>query len=127
MLRVAFEIQLRSFLVRQLRFGRLLAGTVLALGTAPAGVVAAPGLLAAASDHVESVGPLPPSLNGHAAMHREAAPLPPAAAEPYVAPQASEPHDGNNCSFSVNGALDKVFASSDSQVSDKLRGMIAGK
>ena len=113
--------------MRQFRFGHSLAGTVLALGTAAAGVVVMPGLLAAAPDHVESVGPLPPSLNGRAAMRREAAPLPPPAAEPYVAPQTNEPRDTNNSGFSIKGALDKVFAASDQQVSEKLHGMIAAK
>jgi murein L,D-transpeptidase YcbB/YkuD len=107
--------------MRKLRFDRLLAGTMLAL------VVAAPGVAAAAPDQVESVGPLPPSLNGRAPVRHEAAPLPPPAAEPKVAPVANEPRDTNNGNFSVKSALDKIFAASDVQISEKLRGIVTSK
>jgi murein L,D-transpeptidase YcbB/YkuD len=99
--------------MRKPRFDHLLAGTVLAL------VVTAPGFAAAAPGQVESASPSPPSLNGRAPMRHQAAPA------PTPEPTANEPRD--NTSFSVKGALDKVFASSDSQISEKLRGIIGSK
>jgi len=111
--------------MRQFRFDRLLAGTVLALATGAAGLVIAPAPAAAAPEQVESVGPLPPSLNGRAPARREAVPQP--SPEPYVGPSASAPRSSNDSGFTVKGALDKIFAASDSQVSEKLRGIIAGK
>ncbi|MGA7971854.1 MAG: hypothetical protein WCA36_03535, partial [Pseudolabrys sp.] len=61
--------------MRTARFGRLLAGTVLAL------IVAAPTLSISAPDRVESVRPPPPTLNGQRIYRqrnhrRRAAPLP---------------------------------------------------
>jgi murein L,D-transpeptidase YcbB/YkuD len=109
--------------MRQFRFGCLLAGTALALTTGAAGLVIAPAPAAAAPGHVESAGPLPPSLNGRAPARREAAPLP----EPYVGPSAGEPRGSNDSGFTVKGTLDKIFAAGDSQVSEKLRGIVAGK
>jgi L,D-transpeptidase YcbB len=117
--------------MRKSQIDRLLAGTMLAL------IVAAPTVSVAAPDRVESVMPLPPSLNGHTPRHREAAPVPPppvgytppaaTAAEPRAqAPAAPRDSDtGNN--FNINGALDKVFAASDTQINDKLRDVITSK
>lgn len=56
--------------MRKERFDRLLAGTMLAL------IVTAPTLSTAASDRVESVRPLPPSLSGRPLRHRDAVPPP---------------------------------------------------
>ena len=108
--------------MRQFRFDLLLAGTILALATGAAGLVIAPVPAAAAPEQVESVGPLPPSLNGRAPVRGEAA-----QPEPYVGPSANEPRSSNDSGFTVKGALDKIFAASDSQVSEKLRGIVAGK
>src|ERR1019366_6099256 len=117
--------------MRKSQIDRLLAGTMLAL------IVAAPTVSVAAPDRVESVMPLPPSLNGHTPRHREAAPVPPppvgytppaaTATEPRAqAPAAPRDSDtGNN--FNINGALDKVFAASDTQINDKLRDVITSK
>src|ERR1019366_6627181 len=102
--------------MRKSQIDRLLAGTMLAL------IVAAPTVSVAAPDRVESVMPLPPSLNGHTPRHREAARVPPPRvgyppppAEPRAqAPAAPRDSDtGNN--FNINGALDKIFAASDTQ------------
>jgi len=67
--------------MRKRQFDRLLAGTVLAL------TIAAPALSIAAPDRIESVRPLPPSLNGQPLRHREAAPVPP----PLGVPAVDEP------------------------------------
>ena len=87
-------------------------------------IVAAPTLAIAAPDRVESVVPLPPSLNGQAPRQREAAPEPAQETQPAAStPRESEP----NSNFSVKGALDKVFAASDMQISDRLREIVTGK
>ena len=59
--------------MRENRFDRLLAGTVLAVA------VAAPGL-ALAAPRVETVYPAPPSLNGRIIRHQEPMQEPPPAA-----------------------------------------------
>src|SRR6185437_1998802 len=82
-------------------------------------VVTAPGFAGAAPGQVESVSPSPPSLNGRAPARHQAAPA------PIAEPAASEPRE--TTSFSVKGALDKIFASSDSQIGEKLRGIVASK
>src|SRR5579862_7839352 len=63
------------------RYGRLLAGTMLAL------VVAAP-LPAAAEPRVQSVGPLPPSLNGQRPVRRHEIVLPPPSQDDAAPPQS---------------------------------------
>jgi murein L,D-transpeptidase YcbB/YkuD len=112
--------------MRKLRVDRLLAGTMLAL------IVATPTLAIAAPDRVESVGPLPPSLNGQA-VHREAAPLPASAIapeprvqefkvqEPRVIPAAVQDSDLGNA------AADRQLAAGNAQITDKLREIISGK
>ena len=124
------------------RFDRLLAGTALAL------IVAAPGV-APAAPRVETVRPLPPSLNGQPLRHREAPPVPPPAMnsteprtisvpEPRV--QAPEPRAqvpapapreeaarDEDKGFDVRAALDKVLGASDAQITEKLRATITAK
>jgi murein L,D-transpeptidase YcbB/YkuD len=106
--------------MRKNRFDRLLAGTALAL------IVAAPTFAIAAPDRVESVVPLPPSLNGQTPRHRDAVPVPPpASVEP---PAASAPRENEAVSnFSIMGTLDKLFSVSDAQISERLREIVAGK
>jgi L,D-transpeptidase YcbB len=117
-----------------LRYGRLLAGTMLAL------IVAAP-LSAGAAPRVESVVPLPPSLNGQRSMrHREAAPVPPppppvAQAPAPPAPPADKrsaqqpppPPQKADSGIDLKGTLDKLLAASDGQITDKLRAIVASK
>ena len=57
--------------MRKQSFERLLAGTMLAA------IVATPAISIAAPDRLQSVGPMPPSLNSQAPRRREAAPVPP--------------------------------------------------
>jgi murein L,D-transpeptidase YcbB/YkuD len=97
--------------MRTLRFDRLLAGTVLAL------IVTTPGIAAAAPNQVESVMPLPPSINGRPAIHRDFAPSP--------APAAAAPSESKN--GPVQSTLDKIFAASDPQISEKLRTIVSAK
>lgn len=115
--------------MRNKRFSRLLAGTVLSAA------IVAPTLTNAAPDRVETVRPLPPSLNGQMQRHRAAPPAPPQAqpaaapvSAPTVSPMAREPDSG----FDNKGALDKVMldkvlASSDSGIVDKLRDIVTSK
>jgi len=105
--------------MRKNRFDRLLAGTALAL------IVAAPTFAGAAPDRVESVVPLPPSLNGQTPRHREAAPAPPPA--PETQPAAAAPQNSDSGSFSIRGTLDRLFGASDAQIGDKLREIVTGK
>jgi L,D-transpeptidase YcbB len=121
------------------RYDRLLAGTVLAL------IVAAP-MLASAGPRVDSVGPPPPSLNGHNPIfrQRDAAPVPPPpqytapaetkrlapAAPPeeqrvQAPPPAPAPREAQ--SGMIKGALDKIMAASDGQISERLRAVVASK
>ncbi len=116
--------------MRKQGFDRLLAGTMFAL------IVAAPTLAFAAPDRVESVVPPPPSLNGQT-NRREAAPVPPPPALP-VLPAAAEPEPraqapaapreiDNGENFNIKGALDKIFAASDVQITGKLREIVTSK
>jgi L,D-transpeptidase YcbB len=121
------------------RYDRLLAGTVLAL------IVAAP-MLASAGPRVDSVGPPPPSLNGHNPIfrQRDAAPVPPPpqytapaetkrlapAAPPeeqrvQAPPPAPAPREAQ--SGMIKGALDKIMAASDGQISERLRAVVTSK
>ena len=99
--------------MRKLRFDHLLAGTVLAL------VVGAPGA-AFAAPQAEAIAPMPPMLNGRVTIHRDVAPAP--APAPVVAP--TEPKNDTSL---VRSALDKIFAASDAQISEKLRGVVGSK
>jgi murein L,D-transpeptidase YcbB/YkuD len=119
------------------RFDRLLAGIALALiGVASSFAVARP--------RVESVGPPPPSLNGHRSLpRREAPPAPPASerivpSEPTAAPlptpapavaqqpAATAPREAQH-GFDIKGTLDRLFAASDTQIADKLRAIVVAK
>jgi L,D-transpeptidase YcbB len=104
--------------MRKNKIDLLLASTLLTL------IAAAPTHVFGAPDRVESVVPPPALLNGRPPRQREAAPEP----VQETQPAASTPRDSDsNSNFSVKGALDKVFAASDMQISDKLREMIAGR
>jgi murein L,D-transpeptidase YcbB/YkuD len=105
--------------MRKNKFDLLLAGTALAL------IVAAPTLAIAAPDRVESAVPPPPSLNGQMPRHRAIAPAPPPARE--TQPAAAAPQNSSNDGFGIKSALDKVFAASDTQISDRLREIITSK
>ena len=121
--------------MRKSGFDRLLAGTMLAAA------VTMPMLANAAPDRVESVRPLPPSLNGQVLRHRDAAPAnPPDApaprryeAAPETAPpvatpaaesepaplQIAAPRDAENAT--AKAIPDKTLAASDAQIAAKLR------
>src|SRR5882757_9789469 len=101
--------------MRKERLSRLLAGTMLAL------TVAAPAF--AAPDRVESIIPPPPSLNGQ--TQRNTLPLPPLDAEPRMQAPAA-PRDSDNGAV-FKGALDRLFAASDTQIIAKLRETITSK
>jgi murein L,D-transpeptidase YcbB/YkuD len=125
--------------MRKQSFERLLAGTMLAA------IVATPAISIAAPDRVQSVGPMPPSLNGQPPRHRDAAPVPPPPAG-YMPPavqrstpasdsraqvtgpepvaQAAPPapaEPDTSAAAETNSALDKQLAASDAAISDKLR------
>ena len=124
--------------MRENRFDRLLAGTVLAVA------VAAPGL-AIAAPRVETVYPAPPSLNGRIIRHqepmqepppaaraqalprqREATPVPPApqpaAVRPEPAPSPSRQREADSKSgIDLSGTLDKLLSASDAQITPKLK------
>jgi len=102
--------------MRNIRFDHLFGGTILSL------IVALPAV-ALAAPQVESARPLPATLNGHPLNHRHVAPLPQPAPGPVAAESREKPKDG----FTVKGALDKIFAASDPQVSASLRSIISGK
>jgi murein L,D-transpeptidase YcbB/YkuD len=128
--------------MRNKRFSRLLAGTVMSAA------IVAPTFTNAAPNSVETVRPLPPSLNGQMQRHRATPPAPPPSQAPSAAPRqrnaapppqaqpaaapvsapapspmAREPDSG----FDNKTALDKVLASSDSGVVDKLRDIVTSK
>ena len=128
--------------MRNKRFSRLLAGTVMSAA------IVAPALTNAAPDRVETVRPLPPSLNGQMQRHRAAPPAPPPSQAPSAAPRqrdAAPPPQAQPAAAPVSapaptpmarepdsgldnkGALDKVLASSDSGVVDKLRDIVTSK
>jgi murein L,D-transpeptidase YcbB/YkuD len=108
---------------------RLLAGTMLAAA------VMMPVLANAAPDRIESVRPLPPSLNGQILRHHDAAPATPpdmpvsrheAAPEsqPAAAPeptptQIAAPREAENAN--AKAMPDKTLAASDAQIAAKLR------
>src|SRR6185437_14841777 len=123
--------------MRENRFDRMLAGTVLAVA------VAAPGL-ALAAPRVETVYPAPPSLNGRIIRHqepmqepppaaraqalprqRDSAPVPPpqpaaARPEPTPAPEPAREADSKS-GIDLAGALDKLLSASDAQITPKLK------
>jgi murein L,D-transpeptidase YcbB/YkuD len=90
--------------MREFRFDRLLAGTVLALS------IGVPGL-AAAAPRVEAIVPLPPTLNERIVPARPA-------------PAKTEKSETGGL---VRAALDRIFAVSDAQIGDKLREIVAAK
>ena len=92
--------------MRQKKFVPLLAGTMLAA------IVAAPSFVIAAPDRVESVRPLPPSLNGQMPRQREAAPVPPPPAD-YASPAVIAPQP--------------LAQTGDNRIVDKLREIVTGK
>ena len=124
------------------RYDRLLAGTVLAL------IVAAP-IHASAGPRVDSVGPPPPSLNGHSPIFRQrdvapvpppqhAAPAPAPAETRRVAPptppeesrvqaQPAAPAPREAQGGTIKSTLDKIMAASDGQISERLRAVISSK
>jgi murein L,D-transpeptidase YcbB/YkuD len=118
--------------MRKDRVDRLLAGTMLAL------IVAAPAL-AIAAPWIESVVPPPPSINGQPLRHRDAAPVPPPAPPPAAAPPVATPEpmaqapapaaprDAGAGSLDIKGTLDKLFAASDAQITEKLREIATSK
>lgn len=126
--------------MRQNRFDRLLAGTILAATVAaPAFAIAAPRL--------ESALPEPPSINGRVVVHRrqpaplppdtraqaqprerEAAPVPPPPARHEIAaPAAAEPEQkaeskpASDQGIDIRGTLDKLLSASDAQIAEKLK------
>ncbi len=122
--------------MRKQSFERLLATTMLAA------IVMTPAISVAAPERVQSVGPMPPSLNGQAPRRREAAPVPPpagytapalqraapepraqapAAPEPVVQIAPPAPVEPEKNAAEARSALDKQLAASDSAITDKLR------
>jgi len=114
----------------------LLAGTVLSAA------VAMPSLALAQQDRVESVRPLPPSLNGQMLRQRDVSPqhyqapaqLPqrdaaPAASTRAVAKPAPTPaaREAESDNFDIKGAAGKAMAASDTAVVDRLRAIISSK
>jgi murein L,D-transpeptidase YcbB/YkuD len=123
--------------MRKQSFERLLATTMLAA------IVITPAISIAAPERVQSVGPMPPSLNGQAPRRREAAPVPPPPAgyttpaiqraapapepraqalpEPVVEAAPPAPVEPEINAADNKSALDKQLAASDSAITDKLR------
>ena len=130
--------------MRQNRFDRLLAGTILAA------TVAAP-TLAMAAPRFESAQPEPPSINGRIIIQRrQPAPLPPstraqAQAQPRereatttparheIGAPADEPErkvqskPASDPDIDIRGTLDKLLSASDAQIADKLRQLATSK
>lgn len=121
--------------MRKKIFDRLLAGTVLSAVVMPLASHAQPA-------RVESVRPLPPSLNGQmqqrqrdfnpqpqqqiqAAPQREIAPPPAPIAAPVVTPVPAT-REAETTSIDTS-ALDRIMAAADGAVSDKLRSIISSK
>jgi len=132
--------------MRQNRFDRLLAGTILAATVAaPAFAIAAP--------RFESALPEPPSINGRVIVHRrqpaplppdtraqaqprerEAAPVPPPPARHEIAaPAAAEPEQKaeskptSDPGIDIRGTLDKLLSANDTQIADKLKQLATSK
>jgi murein L,D-transpeptidase YcbB/YkuD len=111
--------------MRKDRFDRLMAGTVLAL------VAAMPTLSNAAPDRVQSVVPLPPSLNGQSTRHRDAVPTPsqqriiPVQEPRAEAPPA--PREPDTAIADMKSALDKPLAAGDTPITERLREIVALK
>jgi len=113
--------------MRNKRFDRLLAGTV--LGAA----MLTPTLSMAQQDRVEPARPLPPSLNGQMLRHRDPAPPPqfqipamqPREATPARALATPTPREADN--IDLKGSLDNVMAASDTAVIDRLRALVTAK
>jgi murein L,D-transpeptidase YcbB/YkuD len=115
--------------MRKSGFDRLLAGAMLAAA------VTMPIVATAAPDRVESVRPMPPSLNGQVLRHhdvepatpsdmpaprrQEAAPEPPPAAETSEPTQIAAPREAENSN--AKAMPDKPLAASDAQIAAKLR------
>jgi murein L,D-transpeptidase YcbB/YkuD len=103
--------------MRKNKFDFLLAGTLLALIAAPNSAIAAP-------DRIQSVVPMPPTLNGEQQRYEAQPPhetqAPPAAATPNT-------DNGLNVKATIDRTLDRVLGVSDSQIGEKLRGIVAGK
>ena len=73
---------------------------------------------------------MPPSLNEQMPRHRDAAPVPPPAPEPTpvaATPQNSDTGIKSTLDRTIDHTLDRVLGFSDAQISDKLRGIVAGK
>jgi murein L,D-transpeptidase YcbB/YkuD len=118
--------------MRKEKFDRLLAGTMFAL------IIAAPTLSIAAPDRVESSAPPPASLNGQPnsqpMRHRDETPAPPQYVAPVPEPAAPSPavlRDTDaaaaNASADIKASLDRQLAAGNAQITDKLRGIVAGK
>jgi L,D-transpeptidase YcbB len=113
--------------MRKGRTDHLLAVALLAL------IVAVP-LPAHTNPQVQSAVPLPPSLNGHRPVERDAAPVPPpslastpAVNEPAPAAKQASPPPANDGGFDIKGTLDKLLAASDAQITQSLRTIVAAK
>jgi murein L,D-transpeptidase YcbB/YkuD len=123
--------------MRNGRLDHVIAGAVLAASLA----ASVPGQ--ASPERVRSVVPPPPSINGQTAPRhqitpvqeprdaepspaprQEAEPLPPPASPPAPAAdlKPSDTHD-----LDIKGALDNIFAASESQISGKLREVVTSK
>jgi murein L,D-transpeptidase YcbB/YkuD len=107
--------------MRKNKFDFLLAGTLLALIAAPHSAIAAP-------DRIQSVVPMPPTLNGEQQRY-EAQPPRETQAVPAAAPAAAIPNTDNalDVKATIDRTLDRVLGVSDAQISEKLRGIVAGK
>src|SRR5262249_56546750 len=92
---------------------------------------------AAAPDRIEAVVPMPPALNSQPQRMREAPPVPPPVQESQpitVAPQPVSASPQNTdagikstLDRTIDRTLDRVLGFGDAQISDKLRGIVAGK
>ncbi|MCK9914607.1 L,D-transpeptidase family protein [Microbacteriaceae bacterium K1510] len=114
--------------MRNKRFDRLMAGTM--LGAA----MLTPSLVMAQQDRVESVKPLPPSLNGQMLRQRDPVPPPqfqaPALQQREAIPARAvvtpaPPREAD--SVDLKGSLDNVMAASDTAVIDRLRALVTSK
>jgi murein L,D-transpeptidase YcbB/YkuD len=99
--------------MRKNKFDYLLAGTLLALIAAPNSAIAAP-------DRVEKVVPMPPTLNNEQQRHEANPPH-----ETQATPAPATPNTDN--SLDVKATIERVVGVSDSQIGEKLRGIVTGK